>query len=59
MKETEDLIEEMLKYSNKLSNSELDWVKKIDQTTSTFNNLQFTTKQEEVIQSIYEKFQKR
>ncbi len=56
---TEDLIEELLRAPDKLTQSELEWVKRIDKTTSKFNSLQFTTKQKEVIESIYEKYKSR
>lgn len=54
-----NMVDEMLKNPKRLTETELDWVKKIDKTTAGFRNTEFTPRQCEVIIDIYDRFRER
>ena len=59
MEETFNMILEMLKNRKRLTETELDWVKKIDKSTAGLRNPKFTPRQRVVINDIYSKFKVR
>ncbi len=59
MTKTADLILEMLNAPKTLSSTELNWVRKIDSSTSSQTTVTFNARQREVIQNIYGEFKKR
>jgi len=59
MDEIFNMVDEMLGNPKRLTKTELDWVKKIDKTTARFRNIEFTPRQREVINEIYDRFKKR
>jgi len=59
MDKTFNMVDEMLKNPKRLTEMELDWVKKIDKTTAGFSDIEFTLRQREVINDIYGRFKNR
>ena len=53
------MIDVMLKNPKFLSERELSWVKKIDQTVADFREQSLTPRQAEVLRDIFHKYKKR
>ncbi len=54
-----DKVDEMLENPTRLIGSQLEWVKKIDKTAAGFKAMDFTPRQSEVLDDIYNKFKRR